>query len=363
MNIIFVNSIKAGEYGGGEKWILKAAEGLIQKGHRIFIASRPNSLLIKRANELHLNTININIRADFDLKSTLQIYRLLKQHHIEILICNFNKDVRVAGLAARLAGTPVVLARHGVVLCGKAWKYKITLKNLTDGIITNSKAVYDTYMSYGWFKGDFIHILYNGVEDKSATIPFDYSLQFPGKRIIFSAGRLTPQKGFDILIEALHLLSKKHQDVILLIAGSGSEKLYLKRKIQELNLADKVYFLGFIKDISPYLKASDVVALASRFEGMPNVLLEAMALEKAVVATAVDGTMELVEDGKSGLLVSSENSNAFARALEILLENGNINREYGKNALIQIQENFSMDKMINALEQYLQIKLNQAGKM
>jgi glycosyltransferase involved in cell wall biosynthesis len=359
MNIMFINSIAKKKFGGGEKWMITAAKGLSDRGHNIIVAGKKNSRFLGSAQKSGLNIKFFNIRGDFSLLNTIRISHFLKQNTINVLVCNLNKDVRVAGLAARFANNTVVIARHGVLLSGKKWKHKVTLTNLVDGILTNSESIKQIYQSYGWFRQNFVHVIYNGIGDKSDVISFDFSNQFPGKKIIVSAGRLVEQKGFSYLIEAAAQLKKYRDDLIFIIAGEGRLENQLKRMISRLQLEESFYFLGFIKDIDAYIKGCTLFVLPSLFEGMPNAVMEAMALGKPVISTDVNGVSELMENERTGRIIPSKNSEILAKTINALIDNNQILEEYGKNGLDRVKNNFTITLMISNLESYFLEKINE----
>jgi glycosyltransferase involved in cell wall biosynthesis len=136
-----------------------------------------------------------------------------------------------------------------------------------------------------------------------------------GRFLIGAVGRLSPEKGFDLLIRAIAQLVKNGCDIGLAIAGDGPEQANLQNLVSELGLADRVRLLGFQGDLIPLYEAMDVYALSSRREGLPNVLLEAMALEVPVVATKVAGVPTLIDNDKNGILVEAESVGALAEAI------------------------------------------------
>jgi glycosyltransferase involved in cell wall biosynthesis len=358
MKLLFINSIGKNKFGGGEKWMVKAARGLSGAGHVVFLASKSGSEILKHAERAGVRTKVFNVHWDFSPINTLKIARFLVREQIDVLVCNLNKDVRVAGLAARLIKTPVVIARHGVQLCGKKKRHEFSLKRLADGILTNTETIRNGYRKYGWFDDGFVSVVYNGIEDKSGVIPHDFSTEYPGKKIIFSAGRLSEQKGFSTLIEAARILFDKRNDLVFLVAGKGSLEASLKRQAEKAGLADRFRFLGFISEIDPYLKGCDLFVLASIFEGMPNVVMEAMAVGKAVVATDVNGVRELMENGVTGVIVPPKNPRALADEIGLLIDDPATLERFGKNGLNRVRTSFTIDKMIGELEIYFQQKLD-----
>src|SRR5581483_11692001 len=120
--------------------------------------------------------------------------------------------------------------------------------------------------------------------------------------LVGAVGRLEPEKGFDLLIRAVHALTGRGLDVRLVIVGEGGDRGRLEALAKELGVAARVFLPGWQSDVRAYFEAMDVFALSSLREGLPNVLLEAMALEVPVVATRVAGVPRLVRDGRTGLL-------------------------------------------------------------
>lgn len=363
MNILFINSIGRNKFGGGEKWMVNAAKGLAERGHRVTLASKNNSRILDHARKQGVATEVINIRSDISPLKTLQIARWLKHHDIEILICNLNKDVRVAGLAARLAATPVVLARHGMLLCGKKWKHKISLTKLTDGIITNSSTIKQAYEEYGWFPTDFVKVIYNGIVIPQEVTTMDFTSRFSGKKIIYSAGRLAEQKGFSYLIQAAAILQKKRDDLVFIVSGEGKLLEKLQQQVREAGLQNRFIFEGFSSDIYPYLKSCDLFVLASLFEGMPNVVMEAMAMTKAVIATDVNGARELIVDYETGLIVPPKDPFALAHAIASLISDPEKLQKFGREGKKRVSEQFTMTKMVDDLEKHLSEKLEKKGHL
>ncbi|MEA3476214.1 MAG: glycosyltransferase family 4 protein [Candidatus Cloacimonadota bacterium] len=365
MNILFSNSIGKRKWGGGEKWMVKAAKGLAERNHNVFLGCKKNSILMEKASKEGIKTVGVNIHSDFSPTNTYKIKKFLLTNKIDVLICNLNKDVRAAGLAGRLAKTPLIFARHGIQLCGKKLKHKITLLNLTDGIITNSQTIKDAYMKYGWFNDDFVKVIYNGIKTNKniPNYPIEEELPFTkNKKIILSAGRLSKQKGFIYLIKTAKIAKKHNNDWIFLIAGKGKLKNNLLQAIKDDGLENYVRLIGFYDDFFPILKISDIFILPSLFEGMPNVVMEAMSVAKPVIATDVNGTRELMIDGETGFIVPLKNSQAFYNKLSILLSDKELCRRMGKAGKKRVETKFTYKKMIDNLESFLSEKLQKKAK-
>jgi glycosyltransferase involved in cell wall biosynthesis len=168
---------------------------------------------------------------------------------------------------------------------------------------------------------------------------------FPPERLVIGAvGRLSEEKGFDHLIRATAELVKAGFDLSLLIVGEGDQEPYLRSLSTELGCADRVTLLGYRSDLTELYQAMDVFALSSLREGLPNVVLEAMALEIPIVATSVAGVAQLIRDGETGLLVPPKSVAELSAALARLLRDGDLRQRLTQSArrLVETRYSFSV---------------------
>jgi glycosyltransferase involved in cell wall biosynthesis len=162
----------------------------------------------------------------------------------------------------------------------------------------------------------------------------------PGRFLLGAVGRLSEEKGFDLLIRAVHVLVRQGIDVGLVIAGQGRQREPLERLISDLGLRDRVRLAGFQSDLRPLYEAMDLFVLSSVREGLPNVVLEAMALELPVVATRVAGVPRLIADGENGLLVDIGDQAALVGAIERALVNPQLRARLAAAARQTIEQRY-----------------------
>ena len=125
LNIFFSNSISSHKWGGGEKWMVTAANGLKERGHNTILSGKANSEFLLRAQKENLNTLPLNIYADYNPLKIWHTKKILQQHSIDVIVLNLNKDIRVAGIAAQLAKVPVIIARNGIQLFSNKLHFSI----------------------------------------------------------------------------------------------------------------------------------------------------------------------------------------------------------------------------------------------
>jgi len=190
--------------------------------------------------------------------------------------------------------------------------------------------------------------------------PFDFSSLFPGKRIIFSAGRLAPEKGFDDLILAVKQLRSLRNDFAVVIAGEGKCETALKELVRREEIEDSIRFIGYVDPVDPYIAGCDIFVLPSRWEGMPNAVMEAMMLKAPIIATSVNGVNELMIANETGLVIPHSDVPALVTAIEKLLDNPDLCKKFVHAARCRIERHFSYSGMIDALEQYLQMRLTES---
>ena len=356
MRILFINSIGAKKWGGGEKWMLMAGRGLQDKGHEVFIGCAKGSVIQANAEKMNLATISFSLNSDIDIIGAFRLLRIFRTLKIDCVICGQNKDTKIAAFAGYFAKNVTILARHGLQLISKKIKYKYIFSKRINGIITNSWSIKNEYDKYGWFPDDFVRVIYNGVSIPEHIENLDIRKEFSindDDLIILSVGRLAKQKGFDILIKVAEIAYAKNRKWKFLIVGKGKLEQELKRTVYELRLHDMVLFTGFYDNVFPLLKSADLFVLPSRYEGMPNAVMEAMAVDKCCVVTTVNGNNELIENNKHGLLVEPNNPAAIFEAVDYIASNPELLNKLGHNAGEKIRELFSEEKMIDKLEDFI----------
>jgi len=161
--------------------------------------------------------------------------------------------------------------------------------------------------------------------------------------VIGTAGRLVPIKGYDIFLSAAKIILEDTPRAVFLLAGDGPLKEELQQQALSLGIEKNVRFLGFREDIIDILNCLDIFVMSSHHEGIPMILLEAMALQKPVVSTAVGGVKEVIEDNLSGLLVKPGDEKSLALACLIVLNRPDTREKLSRGAIGRIEEEYSVE--------------------
>jgi len=164
----------------------------------------------------------------------------------------------------------------------------------------------------------------------------------PEKLTVGSVGRLTEQKGYDYLLQAVPAILSKRKDVQFVLIGDGDLDAVLRARVHQLGVADHVHFLGSRQDVESLLRAMDLFVLPSLWEGLPTVVMEAMASHVPIVATDIRGTRELVEHGRTGWLVEPKNPEGLAAAILEALDHPEVRREMARRALDEVVPRYAM---------------------
>ncbi|MCL4813439.1 MAG: glycosyltransferase family 4 protein [Vicinamibacteraceae bacterium] len=170
----------------------------------------------------------------------------------------------------------------------------------------------------------------------------------PGAPLVGMVGRLVPQKGVDVLLEAFPMVAAAVPGARLVVAGDGAQRGALEAQTSRLGLNGAVAFTGWIERAQPFMSACDVVAVPSRYEGFGLVALEAMAARRPIVATSVDALPEIVEQGSTGLLVPPADASALAAALATTLSAPDRGAAMGEAGYARLLAHFTVDRMVEA---------------
>ena len=185
-----------------------------------------------------------------------------------------------------------------------------------------------------------------------------------GEEIIVGfIGRFHAQKGIDVLLKAFEKIEKSKMNVRLMLVGDGTLRKKIWKQSQTLGNDNRVLFTGIRKDIPLILSSLDIFVLPSRWEGLPLVLLEAMAAGLPIVATAVGGIPEVVVDGETGFLVPPEDPEALASAITRLIEDSVLRKKFGKAGYKRVKQHFNIQEASRRTEELYFSLLKEKGFM
>lgn len=282
-------------------------------------------------------------RHRFDPRILTDLIALARRRRIRILHVHGYAAADFGRLAARLAGTRLVLHEHFADPAMPAYQGLAdrALAPLTDRAIAVSQSTRDFLVQERFVPADRVRLIWNGAPldefapagpERARRVRRELGLPEKGP-VVGSIGRLNAQKGHRFLLEAAAPLCRRRDDLRVLVVGDGDLMEELRGQAAGLGLADRVVFAGHRTDVPDVLAALDVLCISSLYEGTPLALFEAMAAGRAVVSTAVDGCREILEDGVSGLLVPPGDAAVLEAALDRVLADAELRDSLGRRAL------------------------------
>lgn len=348
----------------GTQFALKQlVEGLAARGHEqvvVCLNATWNESLVDSLRGAGAEVRGVGKGAVLSGMGLLPLWWWLRRRRFDVAVTLlFGSDTIGRALARSLAVPRIVSsvrARNVHYTSWQRWLVRNTMR-WADAVVINSASVRDFAISEEGAPSNRITVIPNGVRVEDYGEPLDQaSLRAelnvpPDGWLLGSVGRLTNQKGFDVLLHALSLLP--HRDIHLLVLGTGEQEGTLRTLAASLSLQDRVYFAGYRYDVPRLLGALDLYVHAARFEGMPHTLLEAMAARCPVVATAVDGICSLIDDEVHGWLVPPENPNALAAAIHVALGDPMERHRRAAAAQERVAMHFSVEAMVAAWESIL----------
>jgi glycosyltransferase involved in cell wall biosynthesis len=366
---------------GSVNWTARMARQLACRGHEVDLACRPRSPLVPLLRDEPIRLHVLPMRHSVDLGSVLALSRRLRALRPEAVLLQGSRAIRLAGAALVLCPTPAV-ARMGI---GRSLKHSAydrwVYRHQITHFLVNALAVERELAAVPWVGEGRVSTIYNGVDlDRFAPVRGAQcavrgeselysncapSLS-PGGRpagaqgtahrvpVVACVARLTAEKGHRDLITALPKLVSRFPGLRLLLAGDGPLREALVEQAAALGVTERLVFLGHVADVRSVLAAADVLVLPSYREGLPNAVLEAMAMEVPVVATDTDGTAEAVVDGETGFLVPPGSPEALARAVTRVLEDDAGRAAVVRSARALVNTCFAPDRAADELEALLQ---------
>lgn len=321
--------------------------------HILSITNENNTSYFNLENEIKndriLKSKDVNFKKQY-FQVVKGIRHYIKENNIDILI-----DVEViASLfsipATRFTKTKLISWEHFNFYEDNGSHLRIYARKLaarfSNCIITLTEHDKQNYLNNLDIKGK-VEYIYNPIEEVD-----DMECNIKSKQII-SVGRLTYQKGFDMLCDVAKVVLKDNKGWKWLILGDGEDKDKLRSKIKEYGLENKLILKGNVSNVEEYYKNSSLYVMTSRFEGLPMTLLEAKTYKLPIVSfNCLTGPSEIVKNNVNGYLINPENVEAMSNKLNILMNDENKLKEFSSNAQIDI-EKFKLKPIIERWEKVL----------
>ena len=366
MRILFVNSLRT--IGGGERWLLEVDEGLCARGHRTAFAVRQGGELGRLLREKGSTVLELPMRGDGDVPSIVGLSRWIREIGIDLVSVNVQRAVRIGAPAARAAGVRAVVERRGLLFPLKPSALnRFIYGRLVSRVIANCDAIRRDLLETGLVPDERVTVIPNGIDagrvraGGGAAVRRELGLD-GGAQIVAVIGRLGPDKGHRIAIKAFADVLRARPEARLLIAGAGHLGEELERFTAELLPDGAAYFLGHRDDVGAILDAADAVLVTSFREGMPHVVLEAMAAGTPVVATAVAGIPEMIEDGRDGILIPAGSHTAASAAVERALADPPAAADRAASARRRVETDFGLELMVDRVERCFAAEIETAGR-
>lgn len=364
LHVLELRSVR-GTGGGPEKTILQGAACTDPRRFAVTVCyirdARDRIFGIDaRARRLGVDYVEIGERHSFDPAIWPALRHLVRERRIDIVHAHEYKTDLIAYALAKADGVIPLATVHGWT--GHTLRDRLyyaadrRLLARFPRVIAVSGEI-RTVLEKGGTDPERISTISNGIDhrtfmrDRGREAEARTALGISaGETVLGAVGRLEPQKRFDLLIDVFAGLRRSWPHLRLLIAGEGGSRAVLERRIRRLNVADTCWLLGHRPEVVELHHALDLFVQSSRYEGTPNAVLEAMALETPVVATSVGGTAELVEDGVDGLVVPPNDPAALERGIERALADPVETARGVANARARVERQLSFDARMRKVE-------------
>lgn len=351
---------------GAERVLLTLAKNVDRNKFRLSVlcmqrGDGKSGALEEKVRDLGIQVYGVSVKTHFDIVAIGRIRKIIKKENVTCLHSHdFKSDFYSLGASLGLKIFRVITA-HGTTK--ETWKKKAYIfltENITyrmcHKVIAVSKELNEYFLGKG-FSPEKVRLIQNGLDlsllssGSSESNKEDLPFNLPnGSRVFVVVGRLFPDKGHRYFLQAFSKVRQSHPSIVALIVGDGPLFEDLRENIDSLGLNDSVFLTGVRRNIRAIYRMADFMIIPSLREGLPYVLLEAMANKVLVVATSVGGIPSLIKDGETGFLVRPGKAREIAEKMELVLSQPVENTKIVEQALRHVSEHFTASKMVDKTE-------------
>lgn len=360
--------------GGAEQALVQIATGLDDRRFRVRVVSfkprpdAPRDRLVRTLADAGIETHFLHAASSVSGPKVLwELRRFLQDHPTDILQTFLFHSNVIGPVAARLAGVPHVVTGLRVAERERRWRLKVeaTAARLAKAHVCVSQTVADFAQLEIGLSPEKLTVIPNGVDAIrfESVVPIDLAHLgiASSRRLLVCVGRLDRQKGIDRLMDIGPQLFEQLPEHDLLLVGDGPERQSIESAARKKGLADRVHFVGWQQNVPSILAASEVLLLPSRWEGMPNGVLEAMATGLPVVAMEVEGVNELLGDAGREQVVPQGDNRSMLERVVALMRDPSETRRLGNQNRARAVEKFGWHAVVDRYSQLYESLANASG--
>lgn len=342
-------------WGGQEIRILAEINEFKKRDYELYLISQYDAQILKHIPLNSSKIFNTSMRFAIDPFAIVKIARVLKREKISIINTHSSLDSWNAGIAGRISKVPLIIrTRHLSTRISSAFPYK----RFADIIITTGTSIRNELISVHGISPDKIISIPTGIEiekfnpdiKRERTLRDEFKID--RETIILGIVAIIRKwKGHKILLSALRELIDKKIKIKLFIVGDGPSRNDIENYIEELKLTNDVILLGYREDIPNILSAIDIFVLPSiANEGVPQAIIQALAMKKAVVASDIGSISDVIKHDETGLLVKPGDAKDLQKNITELIESKDKREFLGMMGRMLVEKEFAIEKMIDRIE-------------
>jgi len=349
--------------GGAEEHMLCLLRGLDRRLFRPLLVCPPELLALMQPDlRDDVEVLPLALQSHRQWGHMIEFHRFLRRRQVQVLHSHGFRSSLLASPVGRCSGVPLTIETpHVREYWRKGWRSSYAIDRLAGRFVDHYIAVSDANRKYlveeKKLPAKKVTVIRNGCEverfNPAHPLPAGFK-RLAGfsesDRILLVAARLEPQKGHSVLLQAMALLRGEFPNLRLVALGEGSLRAGLETQVRALGLQDSVSMPGHSSDVRDWMTAADICVLPSFAEGLPLFAIECLAAARPMVATAVDGTPEIVVHGKTGLTVPPGNSQALAEAIALLLRDPRLAAQLGAAGALWVKQCFTLTRQIHETE-------------
>lgn len=361
LRILHAESSK--ELGGQEFRTLHECVGMKARGHQVYLATQPSGALFHKAQSTGLCVLPIQMSKIRWVRLIFTFLDLIKRLDIDVVNTHGSIDSWTGGIATRLASTRPLLirTRHKSTAVTPNLRHAILYRYLPHVVVTTGDQIRQDLVRNNGLRDDRVVSIPTGVDlsvfyPRGADLSLKNRLSIPLDHLVVgTVAFLRDYKGIDGFLSAAQIVLEGGQRVHFVIVGDGPQKSILEKLTARLGIEERVSFLGFREDVPSILSFFDAFVLNSiTDEGVPQVLTQALAMARPVIATNVGSIPEVVRHGETGVLVRPSNPKELAAAMKNLLTDEAMRTKVGQAGLHLVVQQYSLQEMLNKIESLYQ---------